>query len=113
MSLITRGMGSRSTLVTSGFGPPPPVVTTQGSKPKKTGRRSPAHKIDPIDINTVSARLLSVNRKNMNLIISGKERSFIDRRDKFSVNVKGKITITKTSPTRNIFINVLNVFKKK
>tara|TARA_R110001583_G_scaffold48919_10_gene153124 strand:+ start:905 stop:1246 length:342 start_codon:yes stop_codon:yes gene_type:complete len=113
MSLITRGMGSRSTLITSGFGPELATAEQEHHNPKKTGRRSPAHKIDPIDIYTVSARLLSVNRKNMNLIISGKERSFIDRRDKFSVNVKGKITITKTSPTRNIFINVLNVFKKK
>jgi len=116
MSLITRGMGSYSKLITAGFGPAPEseeVTTTDATRIKKTGRRSPAHKIDPVDIYTVSARLLSVNRKNMNLLISGKERSFIDRRDKFSVKVKGKITITKTSPTKNIFINVLNVFRKK
>ena len=117
MSLITRGFGTSSSIITAGFGPP--AATSSTVIPLPRGRRSPAQKdelrkrIQSVDVYTISAKLMSINNKSLSQPIVERIRGAVDHSDKFYIKTKGKVRIIKTTPISNIFINVSNVFRKK
>ena len=120
MSLITRGFGARSALITTGFGPPPAVETAKVVSIRRgDGHRSRERKeelqkhIQLVDVYTVTAKLLAVNNNLPLEPILERVRGAVDRRDQFNIKTKGKVRIVKTTPINNIFINVSQVFKKK
>ena len=127
MMIVTRGFGSHSSLVTSGFGPPPPVAVDIGHLFfKRGGTRSKEYKGLPedltkelrSDIYTVTAALMSINGKAPKEEIIGSAKGSVDWDDIFKVSSEplklfGKIRVGKTNPRNSIIINVDKVVKKK
>ena len=121
-ALLTRGLGPVSTLVTAGFGPPPPVTATVETviQPKGGRRNKSIYEIgieaDPrvsIDWYTVTAELMSVNGIRDSYFLRNTVKGGVDSSSEFKINQMGKVRIVKTTPINNIFINVSHVFKKK
>ena len=118
MSLITRGFGASSSIITAGLGPSQ-LTSSTVIPPLPRGRRSPAQKdelrkrIQAVDVYTISAKLMSVNNKSLLHPIAERIRGAVDHSDKFHIKTKGKVRIIKTTPASNIFINVSKVFRKK
>jgi hypothetical protein len=119
-SLLTRGMGPSSAMVTSGFGPPPPTTSETVLHPKGGSRRKTAYEtgieLDPrvsIDWYTVTAELLSVNGTKDHYFLRNTVKGGVDSSADFKINLMDRIRIIKTTPVNNIFINVSHVLKKK
>mgnify|MGYP003664808930 CR=1 FL=1 len=118
MSLITRGFGASSSIITAGLGSSQ-LISSTVIPPLPRGRRSPAQKdelrkrIQEVDVYTISAKLMSINNKSLSQPIVERTRGAVDHSDEFHIKAKGKVRIIKTTPISNIFINVSNVFRKK
>jgi hypothetical protein len=125
MSIITRGMGSSASLVTSGFGPPPSAppaaattsTTSEDFIQRYGGTSRPLYedlaKSLWLDTYTIRARLVSVNGIQIKDSKEKVLRIEDDNRSSFSAKVSENISVTKTKPEERILINALEVFKRK
>jgi hypothetical protein len=119
MSLITRGLGEESRLVTIGFGASSlpvsktPVIEVKGKSRPKHPKDTYDNQYPLIDIYTVRAMLLEVNSKPVLSSVSKTVKGTIDREAEFTVKLSEKVKVTKTTPRKNIFIKVLEIFKRQ
>mgnify|MGYP003115582972 CR=1 FL=1 len=125
--IITRGFGAHPSLVTGGFGPPPPVIVDLDfifrgdGRSSKRARRQPKEDLTReirSDIYTVTAQLVQINGKTPRKKVSGVSKGSIEWDSDFIVKSEplklfGKVRVGKTNPRNNIFISVDKVIKKR
>jgi len=112
VSLVTRGLGTSSRIITIGFG-----GISVDDKIQRLGRSSYRYdhllRESKIDSFTITAMLISVNDKRLKLQSQKTVRGIVDKNDNFSMKQSGKIRITKTKPKEGIFIKVIKFFKRE
>ena len=130
MSLILRGMGPTASLITAGLGPPADeeeeevvVATTTkipgdhdeggGSRGYRRGSLYD-HLAESLYVKRyrIGARLLSVNGKDFYQMNESMIEVKSDERDSFSVRLNENVEVKKTTPSSNIFISILDIFKR-
>ena len=117
MSLLTRGLGPNSKLLTGGFGPPPPAEELDDTIPYHPGRRSGLYDklAENIYVKKYSTlvELVSVNGKRVDNPKKIRTEIDHDERDSYRVVLNEEnVSIKKTNPKEGILINVLQVFKR-
>tara|TARA_B100000214_G_C23934620_1_gene612516 strand:- start:528 stop:881 length:354 start_codon:yes stop_codon:yes gene_type:complete len=117
VSLITRGLGPEAKLITQGFGPPiAEIVVAKTIILDGIGRSSKLydHLAENLYVKKylISARLISVNGVPVHHINDVKFEGKNDERHTFRVNLDQNVYVKKTNPESNIFINILNFFKR-
>ena len=121
MSLITRGMGENAKMVAQGFGPPPAaeVVKAQDIIDQPRGRRRDKPLYEDlarslwVESYRIQAKLHSINGEEIRNSQNNKILVENDTRESFSVKHAEKIRVKKTISKDNIFIKVLNFYKRQ
>ncbi len=117
VSLVTRGMGPSPALITKGFSPVAVTIVSADFIQVHGGSAGPLYEDLArslwIDKYTIRARLFSVNGEKVTSSEEKVLRVENDNRDSFSAKVSENISVTKTNRNQSIFINALEVFKRK
>jgi len=120
--LITRGFGPTPTIITLGLAPPEKIASViaqlqlhgaDASIRTKRDWEAPHVKKPWIDTFTICATLRSVNGEQLQALVMERIDVIDDSSDSFKIKTVGNVEVNKTIPENDIFITVLNLFKRQ